>query len=240
MFLYLIRHAQSTNNALPLTQRVQDPPLTALGLEQAATLAQHLADAVDRERAVNGRGRTGYSLTRLYCSAMGRALQTAQFVGQALDLKPEVWVDIHEQGGIFLDHGEAGGAVGYPGKTRAEILAEFPHFSLPENVTEEGWWNRGYEDWPTCQGRAIKVAQQLQSWAAEAHQAGRSERLALVTHGGFLDALLKALTSQLPSRHLYYGHYNTGITCLEFRADGRLFFYYLNRIEHLPPELISY
>ena len=26
---------------------------------------------------------------------------------------PKIWVDIHERGGMFLDHGEGGGSVGY-------------------------------------------------------------------------------------------------------------------------------
>jgi 2,3-bisphosphoglycerate-dependent phosphoglycerate mutase/probable phosphoglycerate mutase len=107
MEIYLIRHGQSVNNALgdDLTRRVMDAPLTELGQQQAAHVAQHLAAADYPEAAFyhNGRPRDHYGLTHLYCSAMQRALQTALPIGQALGLMPEVWVDIHEHGGIYLD-----------------------------------------------------------------------------------------------------------------------------------------
>ncbi len=242
MELYLIRHAQSTNNALAdQNQRVCDPPLTDLGLRQAEVIARHVAEGLTPElvkygsvEATDAAQRRGYGLTRLYCSPMRRTLQTAQPISQALGLTPEVWVDIHEQGGIYLDHGEEVGRVGYPGLTRAEILAEFPAYRLPDAVTEQGWWRSGYEEWPLCQGRAIKVAHTLRQWAI-----GSTERIALVSHGGFLDALLKALFDQLPGRHLFYHHYNTAVTRLDFREDGRLGLRFINRVDHLPPELVS-
>jgi 2,3-bisphosphoglycerate-dependent phosphoglycerate mutase/probable phosphoglycerate mutase len=167
---------------------------------------------------------------------MHRALQTAQPIGQALDLTPEVWVDLHEHGGIYLDHGPDGGLVGYPGKTRAEILAEFPNYLLPETVTEEGWWNRGHEDWPACQGRAIRVAGQLRELA---EQIGPNERVAMVSHGGFLAVLLKALLNHLPAADIFYHHFNTAITRIDFRSNGKLDVRYLNRIPHLSPDLVS-
>jgi broad specificity phosphatase PhoE len=241
MELYFIRHAQSTNNALAHhRERVCDPPLTELGLRQAKVVAQHLTNGQTPEaaksssvEATRSNHRRGYSITRLYCSPMMRALQTAQPIGQALGIAPEIWVNIHEQGGIFLDHGEAGGIIGYSGKTRSEILSEFPNFQLPDDVTEGGWWNNGYEEWPACHGRAIKVARQLREWGHN------DERIALVSHGGFIDALLKALCNQLPSHHLCYHHYNTAITRLDFDQDNRLHLRYLNRVDHLPSELIS-
>ena len=241
MELYFIRHAQSTNNALADQQdRVCDPPLTELGQRQAKVVAQHLTNGLTPElakstsvEATRSNHRRGYGITRLYCSPMMRALQTARPIGQTLGTAPEVWVDIHEQGGIFLDHREAGGVVGYPGKTRSEILAEFPDYQLPDDITEAGWWNNGYEEWSACHGRAIKVARQLREWGDS------DERIGLVSHGGFIDALLKALCNQLPSRHIWYHHYNTAITRLDFDQDDRLHLRYLNRVDHLSPELIS-
>jgi len=241
MQLYIIRHAQSTNNALiDQRDRVCDPPLTELGEQQAALVAQHLAGGINlelsmgvSEEATSSRIRRGYGLTRLYCSAMGRALKTAQPISQATGLIPEVWVDIHEHGGIFLDHGEAGGLVGYPGKTRLEILAEFPNYILPESITEQGWWNQGYEDRAACHARAMRVARQLYEWA-DSH-----ERIGLVTHGGFIDSLIKALLNQLPGRHIFYNHNNSAISRIDFGPDERLKLRYLNRIDHLPPELVT-
>jgi len=236
MQLYIIRHAQSTNNVLlDQRDRVCDPPLTELGLRQADLLAQHLADGGQLEPPGSGAddcGPGGYCITRLYCSAMWRALQTAAPIGRALGLQPEVWADIHEQGGIYLDH-NGRGRVGYPGKTRQEIQAVFPGYVLPDNVTSYGWWDRPYEEWPACYERAARVAEQLRQWAAG------DERVALITHGGFIDALLKTLLDQSPGRRFFYYHYNVAISRIDFRRDGRLGIHYMNRVGHLPPELIS-
>jgi len=241
MKLFIIRHAQSINNALPDERdRVCEPPLTELGHRQAQLLAEHLAIGKNPElstwtsvEATASHNRRSYDITRLYCSAMHRSLQTAQPIAQALNLTPEIWLDIHEHGGIFLDHGEDGGIRGYPGRTRSEILAEFPACILPETITEEGWWQGSQEDWPACHGRAIKVAAELRA------QATSDERIAIVTHGGFIDALIKALLNQSPSPHVFYYNFNTAISRIDFRADGRLDFRYLNRVDHLPQESIS-
>lgn len=237
MRLYIIRHAQSTNNALvDQWDRDCDPCLTELGERQADMLARHLADGVESEPPA-GPGAAdphrGYRMTHLYCSPMWRALQTAHPIGQALGLAPQVWTAIHEQGGIYLDHRDGRGPIGYPGKTRQEILATFPHYLLPEDITGQGWWNRGYEDWPTCHGRAIQVADMLRKRAAN------DESIALVSHGGFIDALLKAFFHQLPDRRLFYYHHNTSISRIDFRDDGRLDIRYLNRVSHLPPDMVS-
>jgi broad specificity phosphatase PhoE len=235
MELYLIRHAQSTNNALTNQEdRGCDPPLTDLGRRQAELLAQHLATGTQREPSTaDGHDRRGYGITQLYCSPMWRALQTAQPVGQALGLAPEVWIETHEQGGIYLDRGEAGGIVGHPGKTKAEILEEFPDYTLPEGITEQGWWNQGYEDRACCIARAIRVAQALYE------QSDSDERIAIVSHAAFIGALLKAILNQLPGHGIWYRQCNTAISRIDFSSDGRLHVRYLNRLDHLPPELIT-
>jgi 2,3-bisphosphoglycerate-dependent phosphoglycerate mutase len=243
MRLYIIRHAQSFNNALSdLRDRVSDPPLTELGLRQADLLAEIMAKGQRIEQLWGAssedtgvRQRTGVGLNRLYCSAMHRSLQTAYPVSQALGLYPEVWIDIHESGGIYLEYDDDRGIVGYPGKNRSAIMKEFPGYVLPEEVTEDGWWgaSRGQEDWFTCQGRAIRVADQLKKWA------DRDERIGMVTHGGFIDALLKALTNQLPGDQVFFHHFNTAITRIDFAASGHLDVRYINRIDHLPKDMIS-
>src|SRR5574341_719639 len=132
MQLYIIRHAQSTNNALlDEWDRDYDPALTELGQRQADILARHLADGAELEpppNPANREARRGYRFTHLYCSPMWRALQTAHPIGEALGLAPEVWTEIHEQGGIYLDHRDGRGPVGYPGKTRQQMQATFPHY----------------------------------------------------------------------------------------------------------------
>lgn len=234
MIVYLIRHAQSTNNALQdATERVSDAPLTELGHYQARQLAEHLAGGVERVPP-HRRTAQGYGIQRLFCSPMWRSLQTAEPIGQALGLSPEVWVELHEQGGVYLDHGEPEGKVGYPGASRSEIARTFPNYVLPDAITEEGWWGRPYEDMEAAARRAVKVAQQLWAWA------GEETRVALVTHGTFMSLLLKAILglTVLSSARLY--HVNTGITRVELMADGRVNLIYLNRADHLPPEAVTW
>jgi broad specificity phosphatase PhoE len=254
MELYIIRHAQSVNNVLAdQKDRVCDPPLTSLGEQQARLLADHLASGwqpitwspVPVPEHVETRGMLrAYGLNRLYCSPMLRSLQTAQVIGQALDLTPEVWIEIHEQGGMFLDEGEgeARVPVGKPGMTRAEILARFPNYVLPETITERGWYTGGFEEWPACHERARIVAQTLNRWAAT----GNQERIAIVSHGGFADALLKALLHGGPAPaqnghgpRFFYLHFNTALDRIDVDTEGRLRIAYLNRVEHLPPSMIS-
>jgi broad specificity phosphatase PhoE len=147
-----------------------------------------------------------------------------------------VWIDIHEWGGIFLDLGEPEGIVGYPGKTRSEISEEFPNYILPEDITEEGWWSRDMEDRATFTARAIKVADALQERA----QVRADERIALVTHAGFSAFLMKALFRHLTEPDIFwYHHYNTAFARIDLVSDEPLHLYYLNRADHLPPEMVT-
>lgn len=239
MELFIIRHAQSSNNAL-LDQRyrVVDPPLTETGLQQAARVARHLANGFDHEtKAIEGQpadaSLNGMRITRLYCSAMLRALQTAQFIGAALGLKPHVWVDLHEEGGMWLDHGEAEGIRGYPGLTRAEIVQRFPESVLPEEIAEQGWWRYSREEWTPFLERAARVAARLRAQATD------NERIAIVTHGGFGAFLLRALVGAPLDANVFFHHDNTGVTRVRFRPDGRVSIRYQNRVDHLPADLIT-
>ena len=188
MHVYLIRHAQSENNVLTaetMGRRKVDPDLTALGYRQRERLARHVACQRDVFE-------DGFQITQLYTSAMYRCLVTAQALGQALDLRPKVWPDLHEMGGMFRR--QNGRFQGFGGMTRAEILEQFPDYQLPETITEQGWYDAelGYEPETYSLFRAIKVAEELQ---------GRSESdevIGLVSHAGFLDRLVKAIFGQLP------------------------------------------
>lgn len=238
MELFIVRHAQSYNNALAdQRDRVVDPPLTDIGFRQAELVARHLANGIDHETApIEGQGTdapAGMGIEKLYCSAMLRALQTAAAIGRALNLKPHVWVDAHEEGGMWLDHGVPDGIRGYPGMTRAEIAGQFPDCVLPPEITEQGWWTYGQEERDPFLARAARVAAQLRADAA------RDMRIALVTHGGFGAYLLRELVGAPHTASVFFHHDNTGVTRVRFRLDGRVSIRYQNRIDHLPPELVT-
>lgn len=243
MRLYLIRHGQSTNNALASegryeSDRTYDPRLTATGEKQAQQVAQYLATASDMP------GGEPFHLTHLYCSPMLRALQTAQPIAQALNMEPEIWVDLHEIGGLFtVDNGD--GVTSYPGLSRKEISTTFPGYRMPANIREDGWWRTdGTRESPAdFVSRAIRVAFMIRE------RIHTEERIALVAHAAFFDAFIKALLSQAPMHPdtLFYNHYNTGITRIDYGLDSfyngavlvpeRMRIHYINRVEHLPFEL---
>ncbi len=245
MELFIIRHAQSANNALSdQTLRVVDPALTDLGRRQAELLAAHLAAGADHEsqpcetEPPNGGNGACFGITRLAVSPMHRTLLTTRPIARALDLRPEVWPDIYEHGGMWLDHGGERGIAGYPGLSRAEILACLPDASLPQTITDAGWYDPGLGQEPLerAYGRACQVATALQDIAAHAPA---TERIALITHGGFSSLLLSALFGIPLAAPVFFHHDNTGITWIRFRERGRIRLRYMNRVAHLPADMIT-
>lgn len=231
MHVYLIRHAQSENNILTeenYHQRKVDPALTELGYRQRDILADFLASGADvrNER---------FEITQLYASAMYRSLLTAQPLASALNLKPQVWVDLHEKGGMFLQRN--GITSGFNGMTRSSIQTEFPDYTLPQTISESGWYDAelGMEPEAHSLFRAIKVAKSLRG------RGHRDEVIALISHAGFLDILLKAIFDQLPSRAhtMRYLHANTAITRINYQGS-RPTLHYMNRVDHLPPDMRSF
>jgi broad specificity phosphatase PhoE len=165
---------------------------------------------------------------------MWRALLTAQPLSQAFKLPMHVMIDLHEVGGMFLENKDTGEITGYGGLTRSAMLERFSDLHLPDSVTEQGWWNpqMGMESYAHRVMRAVRAVHGLVQMA----QDHPHERLALVTHGAFMDLLMKAFLHQLPTPDttLFYAHYNTAITRLDLREGDVLRVHYLNRVDHLP------
>lgn len=245
MELYLIRHGQSVNNVYhdQPVRWVPDPELSEYGHAQAGLLATYLSEHPSHENIVllpadspTRQQGAPHRITHLYVSPMLRALQTAAPVAQALGLSPEVWIDIHEHGGI-VEHVN-GGKVGRPGLTRAQITAQFAGYLLPEAITDSGWYTSDQaEDLPTCNGRAARVAFALRERAANPDT--QRDAVALVSHGTYLDSLVKALLNRLPSYDFYHWFYNTSITRFDLAPDGSIMLRYINRVEHLPARLVT-
>jgi 2,3-bisphosphoglycerate-dependent phosphoglycerate mutase len=248
--LILIRHGQSANNVLAesdghdydlyMSTRSPEPPLTGLGHRQAALLAQQLSSAATRAAADTERSAwlaNEHPISELYVSPMLRALQTAAPIACALGLAPQVWVDIHEHGGVFTGNPEKANVVSYPGLTRAEMAAQFPTYQVCDGVGDHGWWPGGYEEIEVCYVRAQRVAVALKAMAAARPDAS----IALVTHGTFLDNLMHALfvPSEAYDDRVHFSSLNTAVSRVDFDASGRLALRYLNRIDHLSPEAVS-
>ncbi len=235
MQLYLIRHGESTNNRLAtqrlayedyIAQRSADPDLTEIGYQQAQLMADHVA---------NG-GLPEHSIQRLYVSPMWRALLTAQPLAKALGIPAIVQADIFEHGGVFTGQPHGDDLSPAPGMTRAEMAAGFPGYELADEITETGWYRGGWETMKECDVRARSVAERVTGWA----EAADGDTVALVSHGTFIDRLLKALIDTPGNNAFYFYHYNTAYTRVNFLDDGRRTIHYTNQTPHLTVDAMTW
>jgi 2,3-bisphosphoglycerate-dependent phosphoglycerate mutase len=245
--LYLIRHAQSTNNETwdgtpSHPGRESDPEITEVGHRQAQTLARHLAhpEAEPRQIPFASVEQTDYRLTHVYCSLMTRSVLTAGYVAEACGLELEALPDIFEQHGIYHLN-EKGVCEGLPGPGRDYFEQRFPQLTLPGDIDVEGWWNRPYEEEQAFVERVGGVVD-----AIGRRLAGSDENIAMVSHGDFIDQFVNALMGVGRHRHNYDNHWvanwtfhNTSISRIDF-VDGARNVVYLNRIDHLPNPLVTW
>lgn len=248
MQLYFIRHAQSVNNLIYLETgsgngRLADPPITDIGRQQAA----HLADFLSRSNPelpdifndhYNARG---FGLTHLYSSMMERAVQTATAVAAKLDLPIIAWEEVHEVGGIWLpDEENDEMRIGLEGPNRAYFAERYPLLRPPDWLGEMGWWNRPYEPASERPQRARRVVEQLL-----ARHGDTDDRVGIISHGGFYTNFMSALLN-LPAGsdtvpeagQIWFNLSNTAVSRIDF-VDGGLRIAYLNRADFLPLGLVT-
>jgi len=221
--LMFVRHAQSQNNKKSSVEgreagRDSDPSITAEGEAQAALLARYLKAARDDPYRP-------LKIDSIVTSPMLRCLQTTAPICEALGLPAHVFGDIHEQGGVFHGHrGECGAGTGdHPhihGMTASEIQERFPFVDGFTGVDENGWWPGGYEPIVQTSIRARRVVEALKDMA----EPGKSKTVLVVTHGWFLELLIKAfLGLPLPWDPTELGPnyillHNTSVTSLDLLA----------------------
>ena len=219
MEIYLIRHAQSLNNARPVEERGADPPLTDLGRRQASRLAPWVKTL---------------GFTRLICSPFRRTLETAEYIRSATNLTPEVRVEWHERGGCIAGTSVAS-HIGRPGMTRNEIKAEFPEFQLPDQIDGDGWWKSApVESLEAAYARAEATVGRTRD-----EFANTDERVAFVTHGDFKTLMLACFFAEpLPMCDPFSVIHNTGMSKLVV-TPNEITLEYLNQVNHLDLALVS-
>lgn len=227
MLLYLIRHAQSANNALGESHRVSDPSITDLGFQQADLLADWIDQSI--------------SLDRIYTSAFWRTLQTTQPIAEQTGLEPQIWVDIHEVGGCYSGR-SYDQYRGDSGMNHIEIRQKFPNYSLDPAIDENGWWKkRPYETYAQAEERATHaVAKTLDDFAHT------ELKIALVIHAEFKLLFMKELVRQTNTdeESFFECPMNTSVSCIELSKpdsaevpDSKIHFY--NSVQHLHDDAIS-
>ena len=206
MTLLLIRHGESEGNVRGLIQGQRDEPLTDRGREQAAAVAARLKADGGADRIVS--------------SPLGRALQTAEAIGSALDLPVMTDDRLME-----YDFGELSGLTvseaheRYPDRSWLADRGDRPRDMLPG---EEGWSSFD-----------TRIA------AAFAELMALDGQTIVVTHGGVIMAALNVVmrmhgAAEADGRRVRFPMKNCGITELARDGEGRLIILRHNDSCHLP------
>ncbi len=245
--LYLIRHAQSANNLIwdgsdHMEGRSPDPEITETGHRQASTLAEHLAHphSEPRQHPFAPSDASHFGLTGVYCSLMTRSILTAGYVALACGLDLRAHPDIFEKYGIYAADGD-GNLEGLPGPGREYFEQRFPNLELPMDFNSQGWWSRPVEEEEQFIERMNGVVDEFRR-----RLAGSDENIAIVAHGDFIDQFVNTLMGVARHHHNYDNHWvanwafhNTSISRIDF-VDGSHNVVYMNRIDHLPNELVTW
>ncbi len=245
MQLYFLRHGQSGNNALEgtsgyLTHRLSEPDLTDFGAAQADRTAQLIAGTPSTadatvSQAVPENPYCGdrFDFTHIYSSPHLRALRTAAPIADALGLSIDVCEGIHEAGGVFRFDEARGVLTGDSGLSRAQALEIHNGIRYPETLPTQGWWD--FRPFETEEERVVRAARVVEFFA---RKHAREDRILIVSHCHFYVYFCCALLG-LPYRDGYWFTLNNcAISRFGFGREG-IQVEYLNRQEHLAPDLFS-
>lgn len=159
----------------------------------------------------------------LYCSPLERALQTAAILHSRLHLPPYVYPAFSETGFSW----------GEPDATREQLQASYPHAILDASITSSGWAPSDHETEDEAYERAGAVARWLSARYPEPDAS-----VLVVTHGHFGAILVGYLVGSLPCGYTRFSHNNGGISRVDI-VDGQSKLRFLNRVAHLPEEMLT-
>uniref|UniRef100_A0A7S3NEY7 Phosphoglycerate mutase n=1 Tax=Aureoumbra lagunensis TaxID=44058 RepID=A0A7S3NEY7_9STRA len=219
----LIRHSESMNNIYEAiseesyrANRSEDPEISERGKAQAKALGDWLATGDGLESLIGPK-----PINELWTSPFQRTLMTAEPVSKGLGLPAKVHTKIYEAGGIYKSNYDYTKFEARPGLSRNEMQRRFPHFELPDQVQEHGWYvGSGRESDDQARARAKVVAAELVQKAAGLTE---DHTLCMVVHYDFICALLDALV--LPHTVGPFDRWkswNTGITVFDLQPPASL------------------
>lgn len=167
-------------------------------------------------------GLKGIKLSHIISSPLQRALQTAVPIATDHDLTISVWKRTHECRGGGLH-------IGPPLK---DLRAWFPQASFPEDLEPEGWIYDGPEPADVGLERAYQIASRLRKEFSE------GAKIAMVSHGGFIQMMMRAFLGLPDHRSARFGHHNASINHLKV-SDDRVTFVRVNDTRHLDEETMA-
>ncbi len=222
MHVYLMRHGQSHVNLADLTATHRDEPLTDTGRVQAEHAAPFVAEHLRP--------------TRIYCSTVARAAETAAIVGAACDLTPVPDNRLREIGTAHPD--------GRP-VPEHELMPYVPDMwgtlRPYEPVTEGG------ESWMQFRSRVGSFVEELvpaKDRFGDPDVAAQleGERILVVCHAGVIEAVFEYVFEKGPWSVVAVHTQHTGLSHLQYRPLPHLpdwWLHYHNRVTHLPPDLLT-
>jgi broad specificity phosphatase PhoE len=187
--ILFIRHGQTQANVTGHWQGWSDTPLSPAGRAQAQAIAHRLSPFTGQ-------------IAALYTSPLRRALQTAQVIGLALELKPRIVDQLKE-----INFGDL------EGLTVTEMEHRFPELHARwQDKTDMAF------RWPGGEQRAAffkRVAQACQHILTRHPE----EKVVIVAHGGTIRACLAHLLPRQMEQWWTYSLDNTGLTHTRTVAD---------------------
>eukprot|EP00466_Bigelowiella_natans_P011495 jgi/Bigna1/78397/fgenesh1_pg.54_\ len=206
MKVLLIRHAQSTNNETNETikeemkakkqwrlearreyynRRSADPAITVKGAREAEALGEIVSKMLKREK----------KKALIYTSPLQRTILTASPLARKMDTKIFVKRDIYEVYGFYETKLTANGEQKHstcPSPTRKEIHSKYSIVG-DSDIQESGpWYQRGHrETEEEAEERAAKTVRWITSKEMR-ERVGEDKVLIIVTHGHFIDKLIKS------------------------------------------------
>lgn len=188
MHLLLIRHGQSFVNLEDWTEGFIDAGLTPLGHQQAEHLAQWVHEHL--------------KIDVLYTSSMARTLETASYLEAAAGLKAVPDDRLREFGNCYAD----GSPV--PADKMPIVYPEFWGTERPYSAICPGG-----ESWLLFRAR---VGSFLNDTIARHGMPDPQQTVAVVCHGGVIDAAFDTIFEIGPSRRVEIWSHNTGIVHFEY------------------------
>jgi broad specificity phosphatase PhoE len=232
--IILIRHGESENNIhheISMEQyqqnRQADPDLTPVGYQQAQETAEYLR---------MGTNALLRNVHEIYVSPVRRTLLTCRPIAHALQIKPQVWADLFEVGGVYTKDPKSAdvdgviGTVGLGGLTRSQMSTEFPNYILDDRVSDKGWYTLSTKETKE-QGRA-RIERVLQTLRNQVKTAAEDRTVLLVVHGDFIDFFVQA-AFDIPGTTRTFPCWNTCITIVDLDATGRAMVLQHNSVSHL-------
>ena len=202
-----------------------DTPLTKTGRHQARRLNRHLL-AYWNPNTDDDWSLRRYCFASIISSPMRRTLETALLLRGRMKMTIAIRTDVCERDGLTVVDSN-GNESSDAGLTRPEIARMAEYITIPEDVTNDGWWDGRVEPHTDCMQRALRFAGHIDDLR---RQGGHN--VCVVTHGGFGDYLIRHLLHH--RAHNSFVLDNTGITAIALDADSnRRRLLYHNRTEHL-------